>query len=90
MGNQPLYDSVRYFLRVGTRESKKVRKKEKIRNRYNQAPQLTQDTLWESDKIIRKCHIQKCLEVSPFPASDHKAARHRQGNMDQYVKDKHK
>ena len=23
----------------------------------------------------------KSLEVSPFPAGDHKAARHRQGNM---------
>ena len=61
--------------------SKKVRKKSKIRNQYNQVPDLTQDTLWESDKSIRKRHIQKRLEVSPFPAGDHKAARHRQGNM---------
>ena len=28
----------------------KVRKKAKIRNRYNQAPRLTQDTTWESNK----------------------------------------
>ena len=28
----------------------KVRKKAKIRNRYNQVPHLTQDTIWESDK----------------------------------------
>ena len=28
----------------------KVRKKAKIRNRYNQVPHLTQDTTWESDK----------------------------------------
>ena len=28
----------------------KVRKKANIRNRYNQAPHLTQDTVWESDK----------------------------------------
>ena len=27
-----------------------VRKKAKIRNRYNQVPHLTPDTLWESDK----------------------------------------
>ena len=29
----------------------KVRKAAKIRNRYNQVTQLTQDTTWESDKI---------------------------------------
>ena len=57
---------------------KKVRKKAKIRNPYNQVPHLTQNTLWESDKSTRKLHIQKRLEVSPFPAGDHKAARHRQ------------
>ena len=28
----------------------KVRKKAKIRNRYNQAPHLTKDTTWESNK----------------------------------------
>ena len=28
-----------------------IRKKAKIRNRYNQVPHLTQNTLWESDKI---------------------------------------
>ena len=28
----------------------KVRKVAKIRNRYNQAPHLTTDTTWESDK----------------------------------------
>ena len=28
----------------------KVRKKAKIRNRYNDIPHLTQDTIWESDK----------------------------------------
>ena len=28
----------------------KVRKAAKIRNRYKQAPHLTQDTTWESDK----------------------------------------
>ena len=28
----------------------KVRKKAKIRIRYNQAPHLTQDTTWESNK----------------------------------------
>ena len=28
----------------------KVRKKAKIRNRYNQVPHLIRDTIWESDK----------------------------------------
>ena len=30
-----------------------VRKKAKIRNRYNQVPHLTQDTRWESGKSTR-------------------------------------
>ena len=62
-------------------EYDKVRKKKKIRNRYNQVPHLTQDTVWESDKNVRKHHIQGSQEISPFPAGDHKAARHRQDNM---------
>ena len=32
----------------------KVRKEEQIRNRYNQVPNMTQDTIWESDKNTRK------------------------------------
>ena len=28
-------------------------------------------TLWESDKSTRKCHIQKGLEVSSFPAGEY-------------------
>ena len=50
----------------------KVRKKAKIRNRYNQAPHLTQDTTWDSDKTTTH-HIQESREVTPFPAGDHKA-----------------
>ena len=34
----------------------KVRKGTKTRNRYNQAPHLTQDTTWESDKNTNKPH----------------------------------
>ena len=66
-----------------------VRKKAKIRNQYNQAPQLTQDTIWESDKSTIKHHIQESQEVSPFSAGDHKATKNRQENMTdtkQYVK----
>ena len=52
----------------------KVGKKAMIRNRYNQVPNLTQDTVLESDKNTRKHHIKESQEVSPFPAGDHKAA----------------
>ena len=69
------------FLAIRYSCEKKVRKKAKIRNQYNQVPHLTQYTLWEIDKSTRKRHIQKCLEVSPFAAGDHKSARHKQGNM---------
>ena len=54
-----------------------VKKKAKIRNRYNQVQHLTRDTIWESDKNTRKHHTQESQEVSPFPAGDHKAARNR-------------
>ena len=56
------------------------RKRGCIRCLSLQVPHLTLDT-WERDKSTRKCHIQKHLEVSPFPAGEHKAAKHRQGNM---------
>ena len=56
-------------------------KKAKIRNRYNQAPHWNLETVWESYKYTRKHHIQESPEVSPFPAGDHKAARHRQDSI---------
>ena len=56
----------------------KVRKKVKIRDRYNQVAHLTQDNTWESDKSTRKHHIQESQEVSPFPAGDYKASTNRQ------------
>ena len=59
----------------------KVRKKAEIMNQYNQVPHLTQDAIWESDKNTRKHQIQRTQEGSPFPASDHKAARNRQDSM---------
>ena len=41
-------------------------KKAKIRNRYNQVPYLTQDTVLESDKKTRKHHKQEeSQEVNP-------------------------
>ena len=59
----------------------KVRRKTNIRNRYSLIPHLTQDTICESDKITRKHHMQESQEVSPFPASDNKAARNRQDSI---------
>ena len=49
-----------------------VNKGAKIRNRYNQVPHLTQDT---SGKVtnLQLDTINDSQEVSPFPASDHKA-----------------
>ena len=51
---------------------KKVRKSAKIRNRYNQAPHLTQDT--NGKVTTSQLDItNESQEVSPFPAGDHKA-----------------
>ena len=58
----------------------KVRKRTKIRNRYNQAPHPTQDT----NRKVTLCEIKvqfditnESQEVSHFPAGDHKASTNR-------------
>ena len=53
-----------------------VRKRAKIRNTYNQAPHLTQDT---NGKVTTSQLdiINESQEVSPFPAGDHKASTNR-------------
>ena len=57
-------------------ESIKVRKRAKIRNRYNQAPHLTQDT--NGKVTTSQLDItNESQEVSPFPAGDHKASTNR-------------
>ena len=51
----------------------KVRKRAKIRNRYNQAPHLTQDT----NRKVTTSQLDitnESQEVSPLPAGDHKAS----------------
>ena len=58
-----------------------IKKKAKIRNRYNQVPNLTQDNTLESDYNTRKHHIQESQEASPFPAGGYKAAMYRQDSM---------
>ena len=51
----------------------KVRKRSKIRNRYNQAPHLTQDT--NGRVATSQLDItNESQEVNPFPAGDHKAS----------------
>ena len=59
----------------------KVGREANIWNRHNQVPDLTQDTVWESDKYIQKHQLQESQDVSPFPAGDHKAAMNRRENM---------
>ena len=53
------------------KQTNKVRKRAEIRNRYNQAPHLTQDT--NGKEITTQLDIKhKSRKVSPFPAGDHK------------------
>ena len=58
----------------------KVRKKARIRNRYNQVLHLSQDTKWERNKITKNI-TKKSQEVSPFPSGDHKAVKNRRESM---------
>ena len=57
----------------------KVRMVAKIRNRYNQVPPLTQDTIWESDKNTIKHHKRESR--GPFPAGDYKTAMNRRESI---------
>ena len=54
----------------------KVRKRAKIRNRYNQATHLTQDI---NGKVTTSQLdiINESQEVSPFPAGNHKVSINR-------------
>ena len=54
----------------------KVRKRAKIRNLYNQAPHLTQDTNGKV-KTTQFDITNESQEVSSFPAGDHKASINR-------------
>ena len=64
---------IRYFKSIEARDSmdgriyvsdRKVRKRTKIRNRYNQAPHLTQDT---NGKVTHHKREPLAQDVSPFP-----------------------
>ena len=56
--------------------NRKLIKRAKIRNRYNQAPHLTQDT---NGKVTTSQldMTKESQEASPFPAGDHKASTNR-------------
>ena len=56
--------------------AQKVRKRAKIRNRYDQVPYLTQDT---NGKVTNSQLdiTNESQEVSPFQAEDHKATKNR-------------
>ena len=62
---------------LGTRapQAIKVRKRTKIRNQYNQAPHLTQDS--NVKVTTSQLDITNESQVSPFPAGDHKASINR-------------
>ena len=62
----------------------KVRKRTKVRNRYNQAPHLTQDT---NGKVTtaQLGITNECQEVNPFPAGDHKASINRRARQFIYI-----
>ena len=68
-----------YLSNVKVRKKAKIRNRyDQVKNRYNQVPHLTQEITWESDKNTRKHHTQESQEVSPFSAGNHKAAMNRQ------------
>ena len=46
----------------------KLKKKAKIRNRYNQVPHLTHDTILERDTNTRKHIITRETRGQPFPS----------------------
>ena len=52
----------------------KIRNGAKTRNRYNQAPHLTQDT-YGKVTTLQLDITNESQEVSPFPAGDHKAPK---------------
>ena len=54
----------------------KVSKGSKLRNRYNQVPHLTKDTIGKV-KISQLDNTNESQEVSPFPAGDHTAQINR-------------
>ena len=67
---------IKTYAMYNHRETIKVRKGAKIRNRYNQVPHPTQDA---NGKVPNSQldTTNESQEVSPFPAGDHKARLNR-------------
>ena len=71
-----LWTSNYQFLDEISHSEEQNKKGAKIRNRYNQAPHLTQDT----NRKVTASQLDitnKSQEVSPFPVGDHKASINR-------------
>ena len=66
----------------------RIRKMSKIRNQYNQAPQLTQDI--NGKVTISQLDITKIQEVSPFPAGDHKVSINKRAQDRNIINDPQK
>ena len=60
-----------------------VRKRAKITNRYNQAPHLTQDTTWQTDKNTIKHHKQE-PRGQPFPSRWPQGSNEQTRQFDQH------
>ena len=75
-GAYQLYENAsnkRQYWRMQWARCMKVRKRAKIRNRYNQSPRLTQDA--NGKVTTSQFYItNESQMVSPFPAGDHKAS----------------
>ena len=56
---------------------RKVRKKAKVRNQYNKTPQLTQDTIWESDKTQEDMTNKRAMRLG----LSQQVTRNRQDSM---------
>ena len=61
---------IQIYISVLDKVLMKVRKRAKIRNRFNQAPHLTQDINWKVTNSQLDI-TNESQEVSPFPADDH-------------------
>ena len=63
-----------------TTSRSQIKKEAKIRNRYNQAQHLTQET---NGKVttLQLDITNESLEVSPFPTGDHKASINRRAQQ---------
>ena len=72
-----------YFMFASIECFSKVSKVAKMRNRYNQAPHLTQDTTWESEKNTTKHHKHE-PRGQPFPSRRPQSSNEQTGKHDKH------